>query len=301
MTVRIRLARTTDDLDQLFALRHRVMVEEESYMPAQPGGRLVDRFDAYPTTANVIALVGERVVGAIRFIERTPVGTSADEYFDFRPYLPADARDVTSSLLVLERAHRGTPRLVFAMFGMGYCWAIERGATHILAPANPERREGFRRSGYRVVADEFLHEPTGLPVLPMVLALDELEDRALDFLRRHRIDHWLHSFERQFQVPGETVLRRGDRGDAAYVVVDGSARVLDRDGTPRDEIGPGELFGELALLTDRPRTADVVAATDLDLMVLHRDAFRAQLRADPRASERMLELLAERAATALSR
>ena len=60
VTVRIRLARTTDELDQVFALRHRVMVDEEGYMPAQPDGRLADRFDAYPTTANVIALVDGR-------------------------------------------------------------------------------------------------------------------------------------------------------------------------------------------------------------------------------------------------
>ena len=140
MTVRIRLARTTDELDQVFALRHRVMVDEEGYMPAQPDGRLFDRFDAYPTTGNVIALVGGRIVGAVRLIERTPAGASADEFFDFRPFLPPAARDVTGGMLVLERAHRDTPRLVFAMMGMGYYWAIGRGATHIIAPANPERR-----------------------------------------------------------------------------------------------------------------------------------------------------------------
>ena len=131
------LARTTDELDQVFALRHSVLVDEEGYMPAQPDGRLCDRFDAYPTTANVIALVDGRIVGAVRFIERTPAGTSADEFFDFRPFLPPAARDVTGGMLVLERAHRATPRLVFAMLGMGYYWAIGRGATHVIAPRTP--------------------------------------------------------------------------------------------------------------------------------------------------------------------
>ena len=62
------------------------------------------------------------------------------------------------------------------------------------------------------------------------------------------------------------------------------------------ELGPGDLFGELALLTECPRTADVVARTELDLMVLDRDTFRAQLRTDPQASERIVELLASRMA-----
>ena len=120
-------------------------------------------------TANFIAEVGDRVVGAIRFMERTAAGTSADEFFDFRPYLPAGARDISSSMLVLERAHRGFPRLLFAISGMGYYWAIERGGTHVLGPANPARRDAMLRHGYRIVAPQFQHQAKGLPVLPMIL------------------------------------------------------------------------------------------------------------------------------------
>jgi N-acyl-L-homoserine lactone synthetase len=302
MTVRIRLAQTTDELDQVFALRHRVMVDDERYFPQQPGARLADRFDAYPTTANVIAIAVEedRIIGGIRFVERTPAGTSADAYFDFRPFLPAAAREVAAGMIVVERAYRGTPRLVFAMFGMGYHWAIHRGATHVVAPANPRRRPGMLRSGYRMVAPQFQHEHSGLPVVPMVLDLKDLEDRALAFLRRQRIQHWLQSFERQFHSAGDVVLRRGEPGDAVYVVVDGHASVLTETGEVRAELGAGDLFGELALVTGLPRTADVVARTDLDLMVLDRASFHMQLRANPRASERMLELLARRMAAMLS-
>lgn len=301
MSVRIRLARTTDELDQLFGLRHRIMIDDERYLPARPDGRLADRFDAYPTTANVIALVDDRIVGSIRFTERTPAGTSADEYFDFAPFLPAQARDVAAGMLVLEPAYRGTPRLMFAMFGMGYHWALQRGATHVLAPANPRRRIGCLRMGYRVVAPEFRHEDTGLPVVPMVLDLAELQDSALEFLRRHHVEHWLRSSERQFHTAGETVLRRGDRGDAAYVIVAGRAAVLQRDGAAGAQLGPGDLFGELAMLTGGRRTADVVAATDLDLLVIDRDDFRTQVGADPRAGERVLELVAGRMADVLER
>ena len=182
------------------------------------------------------------------------------------------------------------------MIGMGYYWAIGRGATHIIAPANPERSEALLRTGCRIVADEFLDEHKALPMLPMILDLAKLEDRALAFLRRQRIDHWLRSSERQFHAAGEHVVRRGDAGDAAYVIVDGHASVIGREGEPLREFGPGDLFGELALLATCPRTADVVARTELDLMVLDRDTFRSQLRTDPQAGERMVELLAGRMA-----
>src|SRR5204862_6264603 len=132
--------------------------------------------------------------------------------------------------------------------------------------------------------------------LPMILDLDQLDDRALAFLRRQHIDHWLQSTERQFHAAGEHVVRRGDAGDAAYVIVDGHVSVLGRDGELLGDLGPGDLFGELALRAECPRTADIVAQTELDLMVLDRETFRAQLRSDPQAGERIVELLAGRMA-----
>jgi hypothetical protein len=299
MSVRIRLASSVEELDELFSLRHRIMIDDEQYLPPQASGRLADRFDAYPTTANVVALVDGRIVGAIRFMERSVAGTAADEYFDFAPFLPPRARDVAAGMLVLEPAYRGTPRLAFAMMSMGYYWAVQRGATHVIAPVNPRRRDGCLRMGYRVVAPEFRHDDGGLPVLPMVLDLAELEDRGLEFLRRHGIEHWLRSFERQFHSAGETVLRQGEEGDDAYVIVGGEATVRGREGALRARLGAGDLFGELAALTGGRRTADVVADTDLDLMVLDRGTFHAQLQGAGGAGQRVLELVAGRLAAAL--
>jgi CRP-like cAMP-binding protein len=61
-------------------------------------------------------------------------------------------------------------------------------------------------------------------------------------------------------------------------------------------LGRGETFGELALLTSRPRSADVVALTDVDLMVLDRPVFQAQLQSDPEVAVRLLEILGTRLA-----
>ena len=71
---------------------------------------------------------------------------------------------------------------------------------------------------------------------------------------------------------GRTVIRQGEPGDEFFVIAQGRAEVR-VDGRPVREQGPGEAFGEIALLRDAPRSATVVAATDLDLRVLERDAF----------------------------
>jgi CRP-like cAMP-binding protein len=73
-------------------------------------------------------------------------------------------------------------------------------------------------------------------------------------------------------APGDEVIRQGDPGDAFYVIADGQADVV-RDGTPVAHLGPGEHFGELALIDDAPRAATIVATTPMRLFRLERRGF----------------------------
>ena len=68
---------------------------------------------------------------------------------------------------------------------------------------------------------------------------------------------------------GEVVIRAGDPGDLFYVIEAGEVEIEGR------RFGPGESFGEIALLRDVPRTATVTAATDAVLHALDRDEFLA--------------------------
>ena len=71
---------------------------------------------------------------------------------------------------------------------------------------------------------------------------------------------------------GKVVFREGDPGDLFYVITDGRAAVESRGWTMR-ELGPGDFFGEIALLRDVPRTATVRALTPLRLLALDRQTF----------------------------
>jgi CRP-like cAMP-binding protein len=67
--------------------------------------------------------------------------------------------------------------------------------------------------------------------------------------------------ERTFRA-GETVTTEGAGGVGFFVIENGEARVS-VGGQERRRLGPGDYFGEVALLTDSPRTATIVAETDL--------------------------------------
>ena len=77
------------------------------------------------------------------------------------------------------------------------------------------------------------------------------------------------------RVPaGREVFAQGDAGDRFYVVADGTVEVA-VDGRVASVLGPGDSFGEIALVRDVPRTASVTAKSDVELYSLERDDFIA--------------------------
>jgi Cyclic nucleotide-binding domain len=88
-------------------------------------------------------------------------------------------------------------------------------------------------------------------------------------------------FERCEYTQGETIIRRGDSGDELYLIEGGEARVQIPDWAGNTAIlatlGPGNYFGEIALVTGQERTADVVGATPMTLLRLTRDAYARYL------------------------
>jgi len=73
---------------------------------------------------------------------------------------------------------------------------------------------------------------------------------------------------------GDTIVRQGDSGDVVYVIASGSVDVV-HDGHHLATLGPGEVFGEIALLRDVPRTATITANEACRLYTLERDEFLA--------------------------
>jgi hypothetical protein len=97
----------------------------------------------------------------------------------------------------------------------------------------------------------------------------------------------LSSVELAAVPAGETVTREGDRGDELFVVLSGLARVS-RGATAIGDIGPGEHFGELALVRDLPRSASVRAVEPTELAVVHRRDLFEILRREPELGVRIL-------------
>jgi CRP/FNR family cyclic AMP-dependent transcriptional regulator len=98
----------------------------------------------------------------------------------------------------------------------------------------------------------------------------------------------------EIEVPkGKVLVEEGRIGLEFFLIVTGKAAVT-RNGKKVATLGPGDYFGELALLDRRPRSATVTSETDLDVLVLSQRQFNGLLQSVPTIGRKMLSAMASR-------
>jgi CRP-like cAMP-binding protein len=106
--------------------------------------------------------------------------------------------------------------------------------------------------------------------------------RALDILKRldffeslpvKKVQEFLSIIERRHFARGEKVIEEGTKGDYFYIIESGNASVMKENLVRGKKLGAYEYFGEVALLTGSTRTADIVADTELETIVIPKDRF----------------------------
>jgi GNAT superfamily N-acetyltransferase len=132
--------------------------------------------------------------------------------------------------------------------------------------AHPEHS---RPASVRVLGkDEFL--------LSFALRLNDPSIPLLDDLDGDEKEHLFLSAGHRDMKLGESVLRKGDGGTELFLILDGAVEVTDSSHGRRrvlTTLGAGQMFGEAGFLMNSPRTADVTAITDTQLVVLDVEGF----------------------------
>jgi CRP/FNR family cyclic AMP-dependent transcriptional regulator len=92
---------------------------------------------------------------------------------------------------------------------------------------------------------------------------------------------------------GTVIAREGDPGIGLFIIVDGTCDVS-IGGRRKAKLGPGDFFGEIALLDGGPRTATVTATTDVELLGLTEWVFRGLMVEQPSVAVKTLQAMAGR-------
>ena len=93
-------------------------------------------------------------------------------------------------------------------------------------------------------------------------------------------------------MEGASVVKESEPGDSFYILVEGQAKVVHKNGRVMNRLLPGDSFGEISLLDGGERTASVVGETRLVLLELKRSAFHRMLLEEPGIAAKMLAHLA---------
>jgi CRP/FNR family transcriptional regulator, cyclic AMP receptor protein len=148
--------------------------------------------------------------------------------------------------------------------------------------------------------------------LPMAARADpSVNNRTVALLQCHPLfceldpEHLkqLCSYARTRRIlSGTTLFVKGDPGNALYVVASGIVKItvasIDGPEAILNLLYTGEIFGEIALLDGKPRTADALAFTDCELIMIERRDFLSFVDGDPKVAMKLIELLCAKLRTA---
>jgi len=125
--------------------------------------------------------------------------------------------------------------------------------------------------------------------LKRVSMFEDLDQKSLEAIANAAVE--------QRYEPGQDIVRQGDTGVGAFIIRSGKVDVIqDRGGkeTKLSTLGPGEVFGEMALLDEFPRSATVRAVEPTTALGIQRWHFRGILESHPQIALALLPMLTRR-------
>jgi hypothetical protein len=156
-----------------------------------------------------------------------------------------------------------------------------------------------------LLALRFVYNTTGgtlflfTTVTPLLVFLSTLILLGI-LIHDYRHEHML--FKIEHHKANWTIFRQGDIGHCAYFIRDGEVEVIrEGDGAVLATRGKGEYFGEMALISNSPRSATVRTVTPVELAVLGQKNFLEMMRLIPETEEAILSSIRQRAMEAAKR
>lgn len=289
MAIKITLAKKPEQIDAIFKLRYQLLFKSRDKLDSSQqnqcylndDGRNLNRFDGYPTTSHLIVEDDKKVVGGLRLCIDSSVDIPANLVYNFRQKLPEAYKAVSCDMYCINK-HYHNPKIAQGLILMASYIAASHQATHLVAPINPAIAQLMQKIGCQIIDKEMPDPATGLTMVPVILKISTLQDFFMNYVKTNKLDNFLGTFECVFYEEGDYIIRAGEKGDCVYVMVEGEATVIHPQKYKMVNIlKPGDVFGEIALLTDGIRKANVAAKTPVRAMRLDKTAFMDYLMSNP--------------------
>jgi len=313
MGVKVKVARTAKELSDVYRLRYQIYHVEEGFYQDNKSGFVTDVYDSIPNTVNVIAYndLGEPI-GTIRAVEDSEIGTPSDSSFDFTPYrekIRKEAKEngadepqfVSAGMLAIAPEWRNRRDVFRSLLRMAVDVGKSMQKTHIISTVNHETISIYKRLGWDLLAEPILIEEIGTSIVPVAISLDVIYQWAFDSLIKQRklLEHFSGCFQ-WYLMDGNTVLfEQDDKGDDAYLVTKGMVDITcyykeSDKRIPLAHLVVGDMFGEMSLIDEAPRSASAITRGNTELLVINREAFWQKIDENPAYLRDLMSVLSSR-------
>jgi CRP-like cAMP-binding protein len=284
MPIVIKQARTSQQLVDILEHRHRCHFQLD--------GKLVDHMDVLPSTMNTVAYLDNRVAGSARSVLYEKTNSSCNE-----PYSFSDSSQKLSGLIgyidmvCLSISEHLFPTIFLYLLKMCIYQLAQNGFKHIFFLAPETMSAQVKTLGFSAVS------APDKGFIPNVL-------HTADFIKTFEAgfaDREILRFQEIFYYtvfePGEIMVVEGERGNNAYVSENGEVEVIvkTKEGLVSiSHIPTGQLIGEIAMITNEPRTASLICKETTACVSFDRGDFLRILYAEPHRSIDIFKILSRR-------
>jgi CRP-like cAMP-binding protein len=315
MPIRVKVARSSKELQDVLQLRYDVYTNEEGlFANAQHDGAsvIVDKFDALPLVSNIVAYNGSEAIGTIRLNLDSDQGLPPEELYDYSSYRKRITEEWKQShgkapvfgsagMLAIKKPWRHRRDVIGALLKVGACVGRAWEATHLFAAVSTKTSGMYQRMSFESLHEQLWVEEVGDFIVPMASPLDIFYEWTCQGL----IDNdtaifklFSNRFQRLILRSGEVLFNEGDEGKEAYIIDTGTIRVsqyIEDTGSEKTlaTLGHGSMIGEISLIDKKARSAHAIALTNTELIALDHEDFVISMQ-ERGSMQSILEFLAAR-------
>ncbi len=300
MATVITQAKSAKELNDILALRFRVL-EESGRQPAQMfqfTRKLVDPVDLFPNTINVVAYNNAAAVACLRASEYSALEPIQNIGFNFQE-ATENLKGVcfVVDMLAMLKDFAGNHLLRKQIFRMILILMARRKLSFALCLCPEELIESLTEIGFQALQDPFESQELGQRVVPMSIKLRDFYSQFIQNISDQEIIRFQEVFYMSIFEPGEILVVQGEKGSTAYLIEEGEVEVAVQ-GTSEvlalSSIGKGHLIGEIAMVTNEPRTASLIAKTHTSCISFDRIDFMKLMYAEPHRSMDIFKIFSKR-------
>jgi CRP-like cAMP-binding protein len=296
----IRLAKSTSELNDVLQTRFHIMLEAgiELGQYSRLTRRIIDHLDVFPRTYNFIAYSSGAPVACLRAVEYQPDEPLLNIAYDFAESRNAlKGRVYCLDKLVVASVVEGRGTLQRQLIKMALGLLTRRDVQHAFFLCPEEIMPIAVEVGFKSLQDPFVAQTFDMRVVPMVVDVSEFYGRLTADIADQEIMRFQEVFYYSIFTPGEIMVVQGEKGSTAYLIEEGEVEVVIRNNEnliPVSTIGKGHMIGEVAMVTNEPRTASLIAKQTTSCISFDRTEFLRLMYNQPQRSLDVFKIFSKR-------